>query len=160
MSIFSKILGKLGIGKDAKKEEAPAKEAKVAPARPAPARPAAAKGSAMGKKVEPSEHLAEKRAMLERKHAEAKSMPMVDVMSKLETMAKGTDLNWKVSIVDLLKVLGIDSSREARKELAEELGCPPELMGGDSAKMNVWLHKTVLAKIAENGGNIPAELLD
>ena len=156
MSIFSKILGKLGIGKDAKKDEAPAKPAaaKAAPARPAAKRPA------MGKKVEASEHLAEKRAMLERKHAAAEAVPMVDVLSKLETMAKGTNLNWKVSIVDLLKVLGIDSSREARKELAEELGCPPELMGGDSAKMNVWLHKTVLAKIAENGGNIPAELLD
>jgi hypothetical protein len=156
MSLFSKILGKLGIGKDAKKDDvAPAKDAKVAPARPA-----VAKRPAMGKKVGESEHLAEKRAMLERKHAAAAEVPMVDVLSKLETMAKGTDLNWKVSIVDLMKVLGIDSSREARKELAEELGCPPELMGGDSAKMNIWLHKTVLAKIAENGGNIPAELLD
>jgi len=161
MSLFSKILGKLGIGKDAKKDDvAPAKDAKVAPARPAPARPAVAKRPAMGKQVGESEHLAEKRAMLERKHAAEAAVPMVDVMSKLETMAKGTDLNWKVSIVDLMKVLGIDSSREARKELAEELGCPPELMGGDSAKMNIWLHKTVLAKIAENGGNIPAELLD
>ena len=47
----------------------------------------------------------------------------------------------------------------ARKELATELGCPAELMG-DSAKMNMWLHKTVLNKIAENGGNIPKELLD
>jgi hypothetical protein len=68
-------------------------------------------------------------------------------------------LNWKVSIVDLLKLLDIDSSREARNELAQELGCPPELMT-DSAKMNVWLHKTVLKKIAENGGNIPQSLLD
>ncbi len=160
MSLFSKILGKLGIGKDAKKDDvAPAKDAKVAPARPA-LQDLCAKRPAMGKKVGESEHLAEKRAMLERKHAAEAAVPMVDVLSKLETMAQGTDLNWKVSIVDLLKVLGIDSSREARKELAEELGCPPELMGGDSAKMNIWLHKTVLAKIAENGGNIPAELLD
>jgi len=52
-----------------------------------------------------------------------------------------------------------DSSLEARKELAVELGCPPELMG-DSAKMNVWLHKEVLKQIAQNGGNIPKELLD
>jgi hypothetical protein len=86
-------------------------------------------------------------------------MEMVDVMSKLETMARGTNLDWKVSIVDLLKVLGIDSSLEARKELATELGAAPDVMA-DNVKMNVWLHKTVLAKIAENGGNVPKELLD
>ena len=89
----------------------------------------------------------------------AAPMEMVDVMSKLETMAKGTNLDWKVSIVDLLKVLGIDSSLEARKELATELNAPADIMQ-DNVKMNVWLHKTVLAKIAENGGNIPQELLD
>ncbi len=80
-------------------------------------------------------------------------------MSKLETMAKGTNLDWKVSIVDLLKVLGIDSSLEAREELAAELGAPADVMQ-DNVKMNVWLHKTVLAKIAQNGGNIPKQLLD
>ena len=68
-------------------------------------------------------------------------------------------LNWKVSIVDLMKLLGMDSSLTARKELAAELGCPAEKMG-DSAQMNMWLHKTVLQKMAENGGNVPAELLD
>jgi hypothetical protein len=83
----------------------------------------------------------------------------VDVVKHLETLADGTNLDWKVSIVDLLKLLEIDSSREARKELATELGCPADLME-DSAKMNVWLHKTVLKKIAENGGNIPQALLD
>jgi|SRR5688572_2881803 len=82
-----------------------------------------------------------------------------DVVKKLEQMASGSGLNWKTSIVDLLKVLDIDSSREAREELAKELGCPPELMS-DSAKMNTWLHKAVLKKIAQNGGNIPASLLD
>ena len=61
--------------------------------------------------------------------------------------------------MDLLKLLELDSSFAARKELATELGCPDDLMG-DSAKMNVWLHKTVLQKIADNGGNIPNELLD
>jgi len=86
-------------------------------------------------------------------------MEMVDVMSKLETMAKGTNLEWKVSIVDLLKVLDIDSSLEARKELATELGATPEVMQ-DNVKMNVWLHKAVLAQIAKNGGNVPKELLD
>lgn len=83
----------------------------------------------------------------------------VDVVKHLTELSAGKDLNWKVSIVDLLKLLEIDSSREARNELATELGCPAELMH-DSAKMNVWLHKEVLKKIAENGGNIPQSLLD
>jgi hypothetical protein len=57
-----------------------------------------------------------------------------------------------------MKVLGLDSSLDARKELAAELGCPGECMG-DSAKMNVWLHKAVLQKLADNGGNIPQDML-
>jgi len=89
------------------------------------------------------------------------AIPVVDVMGKLAGLAAANpqNLNWKTSIVDLLKLLDLDSSFTARKELAAELGCPPDLMG-DSAKMNVWLHKTVLKKLAENGGNIPAGLLD
>ena len=85
---------------------------------------------------------------------------VVDVMAKLEKLAaaRKDKLNWKVSIVDLLKLLGIESSYAARKELAADLKCPPEKMA-DSAQMNMWLHKTVLQKIAENGGNIPKELL-
>jgi phenylalanyl-tRNA synthetase beta subunit len=84
----------------------------------------------------------------------------VDVVAKLEALASShaEKLNWKVSIVDLMKLLGLDSSLAARKELATELGCPAEKMG-DSAQMNMWLHKTVLQKLAENGGNIPASLL-
>ncbi len=84
----------------------------------------------------------------------------VDVVARLEALAAGhaEKLNWKTSIVDLLKLLGLDSSLAARKELATELGCPAEKMG-DSAQMNMWLHKTVLQKLADNGGNIPAELL-
>ena len=69
------------------------------------------------------------------------------------------ELNWRTSIVDLLKLLDIDSSFAARKELATELACPAELMG-ESAKMNVWLHETMLARLAANGGNVPKELLD
>jgi hypothetical protein len=85
----------------------------------------------------------------------------VDVVAKLEAMAAANPekLNWKVSIVDLMKLLGLDSSLTNRKELATELGCPAEKMG-DSAQMNMWLHKTVLKKLADNGGNIPADLLD
>jgi hypothetical protein len=85
----------------------------------------------------------------------------VDVLTHLEKLAAANPqrLNWKTSIVDLLKLLDIESSYSARKELATELGCPADNMH-DSAKMNVWLHKTVLKKIADNGGNIPQELLD
>jgi hypothetical protein len=90
-----------------------------------------------------------------------KAVAVVDVVAQLEKRAASNPqkLNWRTSIVDLLKLLDIDSSLGARKELAKELGCPPDLMG-DSAKMNMWLHKTVLARIAANGGNVPKELLD
>ena len=83
------------------------------------------------------------------------------MVKKLETLSasKPMKLNWRTSIADLLYLLGIENSYEARKELAIELGCPPELMK-DSAKMNTWLHKKVLQEIAANGGNIPKELLD
>ena len=77
-----------------------------------------------------------------------KPVAVVDVVAQLEQR-----------IVDLLKLLDMDSSLSERKELAAELGCPADLMG-DSAKMNIWLHKTVLARIAENGGNVPRDLLD
>jgi hypothetical protein len=89
------------------------------------------------------------------------SMAMVDVVAQLERRAAANPqkLNWRTSIVDLLKLLDIDSSLPARKELATELGCPAELMV-DSARMNTWLHKTVLARIAANGGNVPKDLLD
>jgi hypothetical protein len=90
-----------------------------------------------------------------------KPVAVVDVVAQLEQRAAANTqkLNWRTSIVDLLKLLDIDSSFGARKELATELGCPADLMG-DSAKMNIWLHKTVLARIAANGGNVPKELLD
>jgi len=90
-----------------------------------------------------------------------KPIAVVDVVAQLEQRAAANPqkLNWRTSIVDLLKLLEIDSSFAARKELATELGCPAELMA-DSAKMNTWLHKTVLARIAANGGNVPKDLLD
>ncbi len=75
-----------------------------------------------------------------------KPIAVVDVVAQLEQRAAANPqkLNWRTSIVDLLKLLEIDSSFAARKELATELGCPADLME-DSAKMNIWLHKTVLA---------------
>lgn len=165
MGLFSKILNKLGIKKDDKEETASAvmgKKDVVATPKSAPAKPASVKpvvSKPVAKGAVASDHLAEKKAMLTEKHVAAASVPMVDVLSKLESMAEGSGLDWKVSIVDLLKVLGIDSSLAARKELATELGCPADVMA-DNVKMNVWLHKTVLAEIAKNGGNIPKELLD
>jgi hypothetical protein len=131
MGFFSTILSKLGIGTEA---AAPAATSPTATA-PTPGTPATA--------------------------AAPVAVPMVDVVAQLERRASANPqkLNWRTSIVDLLKLLDIDSSFAARKELATELGCPPELMN-DSAKMNMWLHKTVLARIADNGGNVPRELLD
>lgn len=84
----------------------------------------------------------------------------VDVASILDAAVKknGQKLDWKHSIVDLLKALDIDSSLTARKELAEELGYTGD--ANDSATMNIWLHKAVIKKLAENGGKVPAELLD
>lgn len=88
-------------------------------------------------------------------------MSAVDVVGKLDGLAgkNPQKLNWKSSIVDLMKLLNLDSSLTARKELATELGCPAEKMG-DSVQMNMWLHKAVLQKLAANGGNVPKELLD
>jgi hypothetical protein len=137
MSFFGKILEKLGF-KSAKAEPAPVPKAPLPQAAPAPTLPASPPPPP------PPTPIA-----------------VVDVVAQLEQLAAANPqkLNWKVSIVDLLKLLDIDSSFAARKELAVELGCPADLMG-DSASMNMWLHKTVLKKIADNGGNIPKELLD
>ena len=82
----------------------------------------------------------------------------VDVAAVLDALAKTNKqkLNWRKSIVDLMKLLDLDSSQTARKKLAEELH-----YSGDtkySAKMNVWLHKQVMIKLAENGGKVPDDL--
>jgi hypothetical protein len=87
-------------------------------------------------------------------------MDMVDVEAILTRLAdeKGQELNWRTSIVDLMKLLGMDASLAERKELAEELGYTGELNG--SAEMNIWLHKAVMRELAKNGGMVPASLLD
>ncbi|CVI63226.1 MULTISPECIES: DUF3597 domain-containing protein [Agrobacterium] len=84
----------------------------------------------------------------------------VDVASILDEAVKknGQKLDWKHSIVDLLKALDLDSSLSARKELASELGYTGDT--SDSATMNIWLHKAVIKKLSENGGKVPADLLD
>lgn len=134
MGFFSKILEKLGIGSAA--------------AAPSPADAAAAAAATAGTAAGTAA-------------AAPAPIAVVDVVAQLEQKAAANPqkLNWRTSIVDLLKLLDIDSSLGARKELATELGCPANLMG-DSAQMNIWLHKTVLARIAANGGNVPNDLLD
>ena len=142
MSIFVAILAAVGLNdNEAKAAEAlapvkiPVNESAPAPA-PAPAPASAPTASS------------------------AAAVGVVDVVAQLEAKAAAhaEKLNWKVSIVDLMKLLGLDSSFGARKELAVELGCPAEKMS-DSAQMNMWLHKSVLQKIADNGGDIPQDLL-
>jgi hypothetical protein len=134
MSLFGSILDKLGITPGAP------------PAPPAPA-PAATHTPTATPHAAPAATEAPKY--------------VVDVPAKLDllvTMSK-QKLDWRHSIVDLLKALGLDSSFAARKGMAVELGCPPEKMA-DSAQMNMWLHKAVMRKLADNHGNIPPDLLD
>lgn len=143
MSIFSSILAKIGFGGDEKKEGVASATKVAATAAQATTAEAAAVATA---EVAPA--------------VAPVAMNSVDVVAKLEGLASASSqqLNWKTSIVDLLKLLGLDSSFGVRKELALELGCPDDKMA-DSAQMNMWLHKTVLQKLADNGGNIPADLL-
>jgi len=85
----------------------------------------------------------------------------VDVGQVLDQIARekgNPDLNYRTSIVDLLKLLGIDSSLENRKELATELGYTGDKDG--SAEMNIWLHKAVMQQLASHGGKVPASLTD
>ena len=83
----------------------------------------------------------------------------VDVEQVLNDMASKNSqkLNWRTSIVDLMKLVGMDSSLEARKELAKELNYTGDT--NDSAAMNVWLHKQVMKRMADNGGKVPQDLL-
>lgn len=163
MGLFSKILEKLGLKKDK-----PAGATATVPEKEKPAAPVA--GPKVAAPAKPGPAVTSKTASAPKPAPVPVAAPQapaptpiseVDVVSKLEGLAakNPAKLNWKVSIVDLLKLLDLESSYEARKEMAVELGCPPELMN-DSAKMNTWLHKKVLQEIAQNGGNIPKELLD
>ena len=133
MGLFGTIMEKLGFGTAAHAATPPA----ATPATAAPSAPASASAA-----------------------PRPAAISAVDVVGKLEGLAvkNPQKLNWKTSIVDLMKLLNLDSSLTARKELATELGCPADKMG-DSAQMNMWLHKAVLQKLAANGGNIPEELL-
>ncbi|PQZ83904.1 MULTISPECIES: DUF3597 domain-containing protein [unclassified Brevundimonas] len=132
MSILGSILG--GIFKKKKEEAAPAAPAAPAPtaAPVAPAAPAAP--------------------------AAAAPAPEVDVAGILDFMndQRAQKLNWRTSIVDLMKLVGLESSLAERKELADELGYTGDK--SDSASMNIWLHAQVIQKIKDNGGRLPTDL--
>ena len=80
------------------------------------------------------------------------------VLQDISTSKGNPDLNYKTSIVDLMKLLGLDSSLDHRKELADELGYTGDKDG--SAEMNIWLHKEVMRQLAANGGRVPASMTD
>jgi 3-oxoacyl-ACP reductase-like protein len=141
MSIFDSIKNAI-FGHAAK--AAPAGSAPASPAAPRPSAPPAA-GAAPAAAPKPAAAPA------------APSQP-VDIEPVLDSLnAKSAQkLNWRTSIVDLMKLVGLDSSLQHRKELAKELGYTGN--PDDSAAMNIWLHKEVMKKLAANGGKVPASL--
>jgi hypothetical protein len=88
---------------------------------------------------------------------EQKAKPVVDIENNLDNMPGADSLNWRTSIVDLMKLIGVDSDYESRKALAVEMG--RENYSG-SAEDNIWLHRRVMNELAANGGRVPAEFLD
>jgi hypothetical protein len=141
VGILSNIFHKIFPGK---KDDAPAATQAQAPAAPtaAPAQPQAVPQAAPAAAPAPA------------------AMQQVDVEQLLNGMqqSSGQQLNWRSSIVDLLKLLNLDSSLQSRKELAAELNYTGDT--SDSAKMNIWLHRQVMNKLAANGGKVPADLRD
>lgn len=129
MSIFSSILSKIFPG------------AQAAPA-PAPAAPSATAAPASAAPAVP---------------APPPSIPLGEVAPILDAKPGAAQLNWRTSIVDLLKLLGLDSSLAARKELANEFIYTGSAEPG-SAEWNIWLHKQVMTRIAANGGTLPPEM--
>ena len=132
MGIFSNIYNKIFHHGEEAKPAAPAAPAAPAPAAPAPAAAAPAPAAAPAQAV--------------------------DVEAVLTSLAEKNPekLNWRTSIVDLQKLLQLDSSLASRKELAQELHFTGDT--NDSASMNIWLHRQVMTKLAENGGKVPDAL--
>lgn len=136
MSIFARIKDAI-FGASAKAAPAPAPSAAPKPTATAAPKPAAPPASTPPTPAAP-----------------------VDVEAVLQQLAANQkqQLNWRTSIVDLMKLVGLDSSLENRKELARELGYKGDT--SDSAAMNIWLHKQVMTQLAAHGGKVPAELKD
>jgi len=157
MGIFDKIkhaiFGDRGpLGSWEKKDTAPA-GGRPTPAQPAPSTPAAPRPA-------PAPQAGQQPTPAQPSAAQPTAVPVVDVEGVLaqKAAARGEPSNWRRSIVDLLKLLDLDSSLAARKELAGELNVHAGADG--SAEQNVALHKAVMKRLAENGGKVPAELLD
>jgi len=151
MSIFGSIMSKIFGQKPAAAQDTAAPASTDTTAAPAPATPGVPSGATPS--VPTGENPTAATTM-------GGAQPMVDVDAVLTEMASknGQSLNWKQSIVDLMKLLDLDSSLQARKELAQELHYTGDT--NDSASMNIWLHKQVMKKLAENGGKVPADLRD
>jgi len=149
--MFSGIMEKLGFNKSAQQAAAASLTAGSPQGAPPGAAPAAPTASPTASTSPPPPTTAQPAPT---------AMSTVDVMGQLEKLAASNPqkLNWRTSIVDMLKLLGMDSSLTARKNLAVELGCPADKLA-DSAQMNTWLHRQVLEKLAANGGNVPKDLL-
>jgi hypothetical protein len=131
MSIFGKIMSAIFGGE---------------PASAAPAGGAASSGAPAGSAPGASSPAA----------APMSAVDVAAIVDKAAAAHKGEKLEWRTSIVDLMKALDIDSSLAARKDLAKELGYSGDM--NDSASMNVWLHKQVMSKLAANGGKLPPEI--
>src|SRR5689334_18540099 len=146
MSILSNIFGKILHRGESQSQATTTTAAPTAQATPQ-AGPASVAGAAAPTSPAPAA-------------APATAQQPVDVEEVLNGMAKNKPqkLNWRTSIVDLMKLLDLDSSLQARKQLADELHYTGDK--NDSASMNIWLHKQVMQKLAANGGKAPADLMD
>jgi hypothetical protein len=146
MSILGKIFGRIFPHANAQQPAQPAAPAASAGVQT----PAAPQPQAQPKAQQPAATGAAAAATAER----------VDIEQVLDGLAaKNTQkLNWRTSIVDLMKLVGMDSTLQERKDLADELGYTGDK--NDSAAMNVWLHKQVMKKLEENGGKVPDNLKD
>jgi hypothetical protein len=162
MAIFDKILEKLGMKKATLEENMP--KPPVAPAKPVVTPPPAPVQGYTGTVAPTHEIPGHTAAGVPTTPAPAPKpveMAHEDLVTHLDYLAKTgpiKGLNWRVSINDFMALLGMDHSPAAIKELAVELGCPEKEMM-DSYTRNVWTHKALMQKLAENGGNVPPALL-
>lgn len=154
MSILGNIFGKIFPSRSKNNEQAASNQTAPGPATPANNAPAAQPSAASNSTATASPATASPAP------AQNAAIEEVDVERILNGMAEKNPqkLNWRTSIVDLMKLLDLDSSLAARKELAQELNYTGDT--SDSASMNIWLHKQVMKKLAENGGKVPADLQD
>ncbi len=149
MSIFGKLVSAI-FGSSHAAEPAPTSWSPSAPKPASPASPAAPSPSS------PAAPTSSPTAAAPAATGKPMSRPELEALIKKNASEQSEDLNWRESIVDLMKLFKLDSSLGARKELAKELGYTGALDG--SAEMNVWLHRQVMTKLAETGGKVPEHL--